>query len=187
MPSTCNGDSLAGEGGSVERLTDRGFIGVLRFLNGLEVALLAAAHETLGVGLEQVPALPDGKGLVLSDGMIERGLGNPAEEPGELIDNFAGGGEDLEALFAIAIGIAHEIAIAFMAKPLDDAGVPGELDDFKEAVEGIAAPASGIRLLLGPLVDKGKGHAQFRRDHFRARVLKGMLEDFVRFHACILG
>ena len=51
-------DPFAGQGSSVERLADPGF------LNGLEVTFLAAADETLGIALELVPAVPDGLSLI---------------------------------------------------------------------------------------------------------------------------
>lgn len=180
-------DPIAGPVRSVEGLADPGFLVFLGFLNGIEVTLLAAADETLRIALELVPAVPDGLRFIGGDGMVESGFRDMAEQPGELINNFAGGGEDVDPVPGRAVGIVHEVAITFLAKPLHDAGVPGQTDDFEEAVEGITAPATGIRLLLGPLVYEGQGHPQFGRNRLRACVIKGLLEDFVRFHNCILG
>jgi len=147
---------FAGPDRSGECPADPGFLVFLGFLNRIEVALLAAADEALGVALEFVPAIPDGLSFIGSDGMIESRLGDVAEQPGELINNFAGGGEDVEAFPGRTVGIVHEVAVTFLAKPLHDAGVFGQTDDFEEAIEGITASATGIRLLLGPLVYKGE-------------------------------
>ena len=85
-------DPFAGQGSLVERLSDPGFLGFLRFLNGIEVTLLAAADEALRIALELVPAVPDGLRFIGGDGMVESGFRDVAEQPGELINNFAGGG-----------------------------------------------------------------------------------------------
>jgi hypothetical protein len=172
---------------SIEGLLDFRFLWFLGLFDGLEVALFAAADESLGVALQPVPAQSDRLRFVGSDGMVEGGFGNAVEKLGELVDDLTGGGEDFESVLAAAGRISNEVAVALLAEPLHDAGVAGESNDLEKAIEGIAAAASRFGLLLSPLVDQRKRDAQFGSDCFGAGLFKGVLEDLVRFHGEKLG
>ena len=57
--------------------------------DSLQVTFLAAAYKTLGIAFQLFPAFTDTPSFRRRDGMIERGFGDTAQEPGELINNFA--------------------------------------------------------------------------------------------------
>jgi hypothetical protein len=127
-------------------------------------------------------------GFVVGDGVVEGGLGDFAEEFGELLDDFVGGGDDFEAIGAEAFGIADEEAAGFLAEPLDEVEFTGEFGEFVDAIEGVAAAAAfSFFGGLGPFVDEGEGEAELCGDLFGARFVDGLFDNFVRFHGLECG
>ena len=151
-----------------------------------EVALFTAANEAFGVAFEFVPDVTNGRGFFFGDGVVESGVADGGEEVGELLDDFLGGGHDLEAFATVAGGIFDEDAAAFEAEPLEDVIFLGEFVELEDAVQGIRGAAAGFVIGLGPFVDEGKRDAEFGGDFFRVALGERLTDDFVGFHDAVL-
>lgn len=147
----------------------------------IEIAVFAGTDKAFGGGLQVIPPEPDAFRFLLTDGSVTGGRGDGFQEIGELLDDGIGGRSDVAVAFVDHFGIFHEEPAGLLAKPLDDAAVPGQPDQFRGAVEWVFAAAALAFLLgrLGPFVNKREGDAEFAGNLFGTGLLEGVAEDFV--------
>ena len=100
-------------------------LGVL--LEGLEIAGLAASHESLGRAFQLFPASPDLDGLGGVDAIVGGGAGDDRQKIGELLDHSIGGRNQVFRVRVMVIGIADEKPAGPLAQPMDQAQVQGAL------------------------------------------------------------
>ena len=114
-------------------------IRVIVFMHALEVTLLTAAHKSLRVAFEPVPAEADLARLVLGDGVVLGGVGDALQHGGELADNFVGRGQHAVVTFFFALWVFHVVTVTLFTEPLDDGCVLGVIINLDDAVEWITA------------------------------------------------
>ena len=100
-------------------------------------------------------------------------LGNDGEKVRKFLNNFVGRGNEKFGMCVVGLGIFDEETAGPLANPLDEARVAADALERLDAVERINGAAAGSRIgWLGPLINHGKGKAQFRRDGLGAAFLE---------------
>ncbi len=149
----------------------------------IEITFLAAADEAFGITLEFVPRVADFRCLLRTDGVVERRGRDHAKHLRKLADDFMGGRQNLEALFARTFRIAKETTAGLLAEPFDNGFILAEFHQGGDAVQGIAASRAVDVWFFRPFVDERQGNAQLRGNRFGTHLFKHLAQNFVTFHA----